>query len=111
MITPFPYRRLLLVLFATPWVHAQDGIFADFSTSHGNFTCQLFYDKAPRTVANFIGLATGERSWLNLPRGDVARTPFYDRLTFHRVVSGFVIQGGSPKGDGTDGPGYTFRDE
>ena len=80
-------------------------------TSHGSFTCQLFYDKVPRTVANFVGLASGEKSWLNLPTGEVMRRPFYNGLTFHRVVSGFVIQGGSPKGDGSDGPGYTFRDE
>jgi peptidyl-prolyl cis-trans isomerase A (cyclophilin A) len=112
MIIPLTYRWLLWVLLtAATCGRAQDGIFADFVTSHGNFTCQLFHDRAPRTVANFVGLATGERSWLNLPRGEVARTPFFDGLTFHRVVSGFVIQGGSPKGDGTDGPGYTFRDE
>ena len=89
----------------------QDGIYADFTTSMGSFTCQLHYDRAPKTVANFIALATGERGWLDLTTGAARRSPFYDGLTFHRVVSGFVIQGGSPKGDGTDGPGYTFPDE
>lgn len=102
---------LVLLFAAAAGARAQDGIFADFVTSHGSFTCQLFHEKAPRTVANFIGLASGEKSWLSLPTGEVARRPFYNGLTFHRVVSGFVIQGGSPKGDGTDGPGYTFRDE
>src|SRR6187431_2121645 len=112
MPAAFSFSRFFVVaMFFAAAFHglAQDGMFADFTTSHGNFTCQLFYEKAPRTVANFIGLATGEKSWLNLPTGEAARRPFYDGLTFHRVVSGFVIQGGSPKGDGTDGPGYTFR--
>lgn len=89
----------------------QDGLYADFSTSMGNFTCKLHYDRAPKTVANFIALTTGERAWLDLVNGAARRTPFYDSLTFHRVVSGFVIQGGSRKGDGSDGPGYTFQDE
>jgi peptidyl-prolyl cis-trans isomerase A (cyclophilin A) len=125
-ITPCaPHLSVLLTPAAMPTLHrlifilcliasrlvAQDGIFADFSTSLGNFTCQLAYDKAPRTVANFISLATGERAWLDIPTGSAKRTPFYNGLTFHRVASGFVIQGGSPKGDGTDGPGYTFKDE
>jgi cyclophilin family peptidyl-prolyl cis-trans isomerase len=99
------------ILLLTSSLRAQDGIFADFSTSMGNFTCQLHYDRAPRTVANFIGLATGTRAWMDIPTGDAKRTPFFDGLTFHRVVSGFVIQGGSPNGSGTDGPGYTFKDE
>ena len=102
---------LALVLLTHRSAHAQDGIFADFATSHGNFTCQLFFEKAPRTVANFVGLATGERAWLNFRNGDVSHRPFYDGISFHRVVRGFVIQGGSPNGNGTDGPGYTFRDE
>ena len=104
-------RFILILCLCASRLVAQDGIFADFSTSLGNFTCQLAYDKAPRTVANFISIATGERAWLDIPTGSAKRTPFYNGLTFHRVVSGFVIQGGSPKGDGTDGPGYTFKDE
>ncbi len=108
---PALLRILFILCLCASRLVAQDGIFADFSTSLGNFTCQLAYDKAPRTVANFISLATGERAWLDIPTGSAKRTPFYNGLTFHRVVSGFVIQGGSPKGDGTDGPGYTFKDE
>jgi peptidyl-prolyl cis-trans isomerase A (cyclophilin A) len=101
-----------IALFLIPaFARSQDGIYADFQTSLGNFTCQLHYDRAPRTVANFIALATGDRGWLDIPTGDAKRRPFYDGLTFHRVVSGFVIQGGSPNGNGTDGPGYTFKDE
>jgi peptidyl-prolyl cis-trans isomerase A (cyclophilin A) len=101
-----------IALFLIPgFARSQDGVYADFQTSLGNFTCQLHYDRAPRTVANFIALATGNRGWLDIPTGDAKRRPFYDGLTFHRVVSGFVIQGGSPNGNGTDGPGYTFKDE
>lgn len=105
------FRLLVILLLSASLLRAQDGIYADFSTSMGDFTCQLHYDKVPRTVANFIGLATGERGWLDIPSGDAKRTPFYNGIIFHRVVSGFVIQGGSPNGQGTDGPGYTFRDE
>jgi peptidyl-prolyl cis-trans isomerase A (cyclophilin A) len=88
-----------------------NGIYADFTTSLGNFTCQLSYTNAPRAVANFIGLATGQLAWLDLNTGVVRNVPFYDGLTFHRVIAGFMIQGGSPNGLGTDGPGYSFRDE
>src|SRR5438477_12780252 len=85
-----------------------NGIFADFTTSLGNFTCQLSYSNSPVAVANFIGLATGERPWLDLVTGETRTNAFYDGLTFHRVVSGFVIQGGSPTGQGSDDAGYAF---
>jgi peptidyl-prolyl cis-trans isomerase A (cyclophilin A) len=92
-------------------VLAQNGIFADFTTSKGNFTCQLDFTNAPKTVANFVGLATGERPWLDLVTGRARSDAFYDGLTFHRVVTNFVIQAGSPNGMGTDGPGYAVTDE
>ncbi|MBM4155662.1 MAG: peptidylprolyl isomerase [Lentisphaerae bacterium] len=88
-----------------------DGLYADFVTSLGSFTCRLDYVNAPRTVANFIGLATGARTWLDLATGAARSNGFYNGLTFHRVIPGFMIQGGSPNGQGTDGPGYTFPDE
>ena len=88
-----------------------NGIFADFTTSMGSFTCQLDYTNAPRTAANFIGLATGQQAWLDLPTGRVRTNAFYNGLTFHRVIAGFMNQGGSPNGLGTDGPGYVFTDE
>ena len=88
-----------------------DGIFAEFNTSMGSFTCRVEYAKAPKASANFIGLATGQRAWLDLPSGGVMTTPFYDGQIFHRVIAGFMNQGGSPNGQGTDGPGYTFLDE
>jgi peptidyl-prolyl cis-trans isomerase A (cyclophilin A) len=88
-----------------------NGIFAEFNTSMGNYTCVLYYAYAPKAVANFIGLATGKRAWLDLTSGVVKTNPFYNGLTFHRVITNFVIQAGSPNGLGTDGPGYAFVDE
>lgn len=88
-----------------------DGLYARFDTSLGTFWCQLEYTRAPRTVANFVSLAEGTRPWLDFNRATVSSRRFYDGLTFHRVVEGFVIQGGSPNGFGNDNPGYTFKDE
>ncbi len=88
-----------------------DGIYADFNTSMGSFTCRLEYALAPKTVANFIGLATGQRAWLDGATGRVITKAFYNGLTFHRVVTNFVIQSGSPGGLRDGGPGYAFVDE
>ena len=88
-----------------------NGIYADFTTSMGSFTCKLEYAIAPKAVANFIGLATGQRPWLDLPTGRARTNAFYNGLLFHRVVANFVIQAGSPNGQGTDGPGYVVPDE
>jgi cyclophilin family peptidyl-prolyl cis-trans isomerase len=88
-----------------------DGIYADFTTSMGSFTCRLEYATAPKAVANFVGLASGQRAWLDLPGGLAKTNPFYNGLTFHRVIAGFMNQAGSPNGLGTDGPGYAFVDE
>jgi peptidyl-prolyl cis-trans isomerase A (cyclophilin A) len=99
------------MLIAAEGAAQTNGIFADFTTSMGNFTCQLDYTNSPAAVANFVGLASGQRAWLDLVTG-VARTdPFYNGVTFHRVISGFIIQGGSRNGQGTDGPGYAFTDQ
>lgn len=93
-------------------------VYADFQTSLGNFTCELDDAHAPRTVANFVTLAEGSRAWLDERTGAVSTVnpaqPFYNGLTFHRVVDQEelrIIQSGSPKSDGTDGPGYTLPDE
>lgn len=88
-----------------------DGIFAEFTTSMGSFTCRLDYAIAPKAVANFIGLATGQQAWLDPATGTARTNAYYDGLTFHRVISGFMIQGGSPNAQGTDGPGFAFPDE
>ena len=81
---------------------------AIFHTNRGDITVNLFPNHAPKTVANFTGLATGEKDYTT-PNGRSG--PFYDGLTFHRVEPGFVIQGGDPDGTGRGGPGYRFADE
>ncbi|MEK7949025.1 peptidylprolyl isomerase [Luteolibacter soli] len=106
---------LLLLLAFASLAHGQ--IYADFTVTQGSnplgtFRARLDYDKAPRTCANFIGLATGRRPWIKTTTGQMMEnTPFYNGLTFHRLVHNFVIQGGSPNGLGTDGPGYVVLDE
>jgi peptidyl-prolyl cis-trans isomerase A (cyclophilin A) len=85
--------------------------FANFSTSEGNFKVHLFDDKAPKTVANFTGLADGSKEWTDPKSRQKVKRPFYDGLIFHRVIAGFMIQGGCPLGSGTGGPGYQFADE
>jgi peptidyl-prolyl cis-trans isomerase A (cyclophilin A) len=83
---------------------------ATFDTSAGTFKVRLFDDKAPKTVENFVGLATGTKQWTDASGKPVTR-PFYDGLIFHRVIDGFMIQGGCPEGSGRGGPGYKFADE
>ena len=80
-------------------------------TSEGDIRINLFDDKAPNTVANFLGLATGEKQWLDPMSGQPSNDPFYNGLTFHRIIKDFMIQGGCPLGTGTGGPGYEFDDE
>lgn len=81
-----------------------DGLFAEITTPRGVITCELFFQKAPLTVASFVGLAEGTL-------GPAPRKPYFDGMTFHRVVPGFVIQGGDPTGTGSGGPGYQFPNE
>ena len=87
-------------------------IHATFETSLGNINCTLFPDKAPLTVSNFIGLATGTKDWKNPASGTTMHNrPLYDGTIFHRVIPDFMIQGGDPLGNGSGGPGYSFKDE
>ncbi len=79
--------------------------------SEGDIKINLFDDKTPETVANFLGLATGEKEWADPFTGQPSHEPFYDGLTFHRIIKDFMIQGGCPLGTGTGGPGYNFDDE
>jgi peptidyl-prolyl cis-trans isomerase A (cyclophilin A) len=79
-------------------------------TTMGKIKIKLFDDKAPNTVANFVDLAEGKKEWKN-QEGEKVKTHFYDGLIFHRVIPKFMIQGGDPLGNGTGGPGYTFKDE
>lgn len=80
-------------------------------TSEGSITINLFDDKAPNTVANFLGLATGEKEWADPYTGQPSHGKFYNGLIFHRIIKQFMIQGGCPLGTGTGGPGYEFDDE
>ena len=84
---------------------------ARFDTTEGTFTVQLFHEKAPKTVENFVGLAEGTREWKDPQSGAPQKRPLYDGVVFHRVIDGFMIQGGDPLGTGTGGPGYRFADE
>ena len=84
---------------------------AHFTTSEGDFTIRLFDDKAPKTVANFVELAEGTKEWVEPKSGQKVKRPFYNGLVFHRIIDGFMIQGGCPLGTGTGGPGYKFADE
>jgi peptidyl-prolyl cis-trans isomerase A (cyclophilin A) len=88
------------------------GVYAHFQTSMGDFTCELFETQTPVTVANFIGLAQGTKEYTD-PRTKQKTTgkPYYDGTVFHRIVEGFMIQGGDPLGNGTGEPGYVFKNE
>jgi len=87
------------------------GTYAIFETSLGTIVCKLFDKEAPKTVENFIGLAEGTKEFSNAMTGQKEKRPYYDGLTFHRVIPQFMIQGGCPRGDGRGGPGFTFQDE
>ncbi|MDP0490995.1 MAG: peptidylprolyl isomerase [Verrucomicrobiota bacterium JB023] len=105
-----PWLILAAPLFLTSPLHGQ--IYADVSTTLGDFSLELDYENAPRTVANFITLAEGSRPWRDSATGNVmVDTPYYEGIQFHRVIADFMSQTGSQNGAGTDGPGYTFPDE
>jgi peptidyl-prolyl cis-trans isomerase A (cyclophilin A) len=87
------------------------GTYAHFVTNHGDFTVKLSPEKAPKTVANFVGLAEGTKEWTDPKTGQKVKKPYYEGLIFHRVIDGFMIQGGDPLGVGSGGPGYRFEDE
>jgi peptidyl-prolyl cis-trans isomerase A (cyclophilin A) len=86
-------------------------MFATLHTTAGDIRIELFPNQAPNTVKNFVGLAEGTKEWKDPRTGDKRTEPFYDGTGFHRVINGFMIQGGDPLGTGTGGPGYTFDDE
>ena len=88
-----------------------EDIYVTISTTLGDVRLQLFPNHAPKTVANFVELAEGTREWVDPSTGERRTSPLYDGTIFHRVISGFMIQGGDPLGTGTGGPGYRFNDE
>ena len=85
--------------------------YARFDTTEGTFTVRLFDQEAPKTVENFVGLAEGTKQWSDPRSNQKVKQPYYDGTIFHRVIAGFMIQGGDPLGQGIGGPGYNFADE
>lgn len=87
------------------------GLYAIFDTTVGEMIAKLEEEKAPETVKNFVGLATGEKEYVDPRSGQKASEPFYDGTIFHRIIKDFMVQGGDRMGTGTGGPGYRFKDE
>lgn len=87
------------------------GLYAVIETTEGNITLELFEKEAPKTVANFVGLAEGTKEWTDPNTGQKVKRPLFDGLIFHRVIPGFMIQGGDPMRNGMGGPGFRFEDE
>jgi len=105
---------ILLVLTATGWSQEpkeKKNPMCIIQTSMGNIEVELFQNDAPKTVANFIGLAEGTKEFTDEKTGKKVKKPFYDGLIFHRVIKGFMLQAGCPQGNGRGGPGYSFADE
>ncbi len=106
-----------LFIFMSPGAEAKKskkiaGNIAIIETSEGDITIHLAQDRAPKTVENFVGLATGKKEWVHPQSGKKMKgTPLYSGTLFHRVIPDFMIQGGDPMGNGTGGPGYQFEDE
>ena len=86
-------------------------VYAHFDTTLGKFTVELFETKTPKTVANFVGLAEGTKEWKHPKTGEKHKKPYFDGIIFHRIINGFMCQGGDPTGTGRGGPGYKFNDE
>ncbi len=86
-------------------------LYATIATSKGDIVIHFFSKDAPKTVANFVGLASGEKEFTDVTTGKLAKKKYYDGLVFHRVIPDFMIQGGDPTGTGSGGPGYKFEDE
>ena len=104
-----PERGNFTLEEATAGLPGSGTLVAEIQTDLGTLTCDLFEDKAPITVANFVGLARGTRAWND--NGKWVKKPLYDGTVFHRVIRGFMLQGGDPKGNGSGGPGYEIPDE
>jgi peptidyl-prolyl cis-trans isomerase A (cyclophilin A) len=96
---------------AAPALNLGPGTYAHFTTTKGDFTARLFVEDAPKTVENFVGLATGRKPWKDPRTNALLHRPYYNNVLFHRVIPNFMIQGGDPTGTGMGGPGYEFADE
>jgi peptidyl-prolyl cis-trans isomerase A (cyclophilin A) len=88
-----------------------EDLYATLKTNRGDIVLQLFPNHAPKTVRNFVDLAEGTQEWTDPKTGSPSHQRFYDGLVFHRVIEGFMLQGGDPEGTGRGGPGYQFKDE
>lgn len=84
---------------------------ARLNTSQGTIVVKLFAEQAPETVENFVGLAEGTKQWIDPTTGKPSTAPLYNGTIFHRIIDGFMVQGGDPLGNGRGGPGYKFKDE
>jgi peptidyl-prolyl cis-trans isomerase A (cyclophilin A) len=98
-------------VFAAERAEKKALLYANLKTSMGDIVIQLFEDKAPKSVANFVGLASGSTEWTDPKSQEKVKRSLYNGTVFHRVIPGFMIQGGDPLGNGTGGPGYRFEDE
>jgi peptidyl-prolyl cis-trans isomerase A (cyclophilin A) len=105
-----PAKGVFTLDDATKGLAGKGKLVANMQTDKGTLKCELWDDKAPITVANFVGLARGVRPWKN-PEGEWVKKPLYDGTPFHRIIRGFMIQGGDPKGNGSGDPGYVIPDE
>ena len=105
------FISLITVIPARAQNELRNGMYAQMQTNKGLILLKLFYDKTPRTVANFVGLAEGSKQWRDPDTQQLIQSKFFDGLKFHRVIKDFMIQSGDPLGTGAGGPGYRFRDE
>ena len=112
MMVRYLWIVVWVVGFVVPVVKVfGDGLFVTLQTTMGDIRIELEFEQAPRTCANFLSLVEGTRAWVDLDEARPKEEPFYTDIIFHRVISNFVIQAGSPNGTGNDGPGYRFNDE
>ena len=108
---PDPATLSTTLAEAVEGIDGKGDLKAKLATSRGTIEVRLLEAQAPRTVANFVSLARGLRPFRDPETGEWVKRPFYDGLSFHRVIPGFMIQGGCPRGNGQGGPGYVFDDE
>jgi peptidyl-prolyl cis-trans isomerase A (cyclophilin A) len=106
-----PAKGKFTIEDATQGLPKDGKLIAEIDTDKGKLECELYADKAPITVANFVGLARGLRPWKDPKSGTWVKKPLYDGTPFHRIIKGFMIQGGDPNGNGSGGPGFEIVDE
>jgi peptidyl-prolyl cis-trans isomerase A (cyclophilin A) len=114
MIKQLLLAAIILAAFGGSMANAQEKkgpLYATMKTTLGDVVLMLFEDKAPKSVANFVGLASGTKEWTDPKTGEKVKKALYNGTIFHRVIPDFMIQGGDPLGRGTGGPGYKFEDE